>query len=51
MHRWVAAFPNPNNADRDATEVIYEDWGEYWGTHYYMLQLQPGCHFEEDFQC
>lgn len=26
MHRWVAAFPNPNNADRDATEVIYEDW-------------------------
>ncbi|XP_062372940.1 rho guanine nucleotide exchange factor 15 [Sardina pilchardus] len=26
MHRWVAAFPNPNDADRDAEEVIYEDW-------------------------
>ncbi|KAL2079596.1 hypothetical protein ACEWY4_025340 [Coilia grayii] len=26
VHRWVAAFPNPNDMDRDAEEVIYEDW-------------------------
>lgn len=26
MHRWMAAFPNPTNPDRDDTEVIYEDW-------------------------
>lgn len=28
MHRWMAAFPNPTNPDRDEDEVIYEDWGE-----------------------
>lgn len=28
MHRWMAAFPNPTNTDRDEDEVIYEDWGE-----------------------
>lgn len=28
MHRWMAAFPNPTNPDRDKEEVIYEDWGE-----------------------
>ncbi len=28
MHRWIAAFPNPTNPDRDEDEVIYEDWGE-----------------------
>ncbi|XP_030017701.1 rho guanine nucleotide exchange factor 15 isoform X2 [Sphaeramia orbicularis] len=26
MHRWMAAFPNPTNPDRDEDEVIYEDW-------------------------
>ncbi|XP_028284941.1 rho guanine nucleotide exchange factor 15 isoform X2 [Parambassis ranga] len=26
MHRWLAAFPNPTNTDRDDDEVIYEDW-------------------------
>ncbi|XP_035531733.1 rho guanine nucleotide exchange factor 15 [Morone saxatilis] len=26
MHRWMAAFPNPTNPDRDDDEVIYEDW-------------------------
>ncbi|XP_031707301.1 ephexin-1 [Anarrhichthys ocellatus] len=26
MHRWMAAFPNPTNPDRDEEEVIYEDW-------------------------
>lgn len=26
MHRWIAAFPNPTNPDRDDDEVIYEDW-------------------------
>ncbi|KAM7377296.1 hypothetical protein PAMA_013881 [Pampus argenteus] len=26
MHRWMAAFPNPTNQDRDEDEVIYEDW-------------------------
>ncbi|XP_042368529.1 rho guanine nucleotide exchange factor 15 isoform X2 [Plectropomus leopardus] len=26
MHRWMAAFPNPANPDRDDDEVIYEDW-------------------------
>lgn len=26
MHRWMAAFPNPANPDRDDEEVIYEDW-------------------------
>lgn len=26
MHRWIAAFPNPTNPDRDEDEVIYEDW-------------------------
>ncbi|XP_074479532.1 uncharacterized protein arhgef15b isoform X2 [Sebastes fasciatus] len=25
-HRWMAAFPNPTNPDRDEDEVIYEDW-------------------------
>lgn len=28
MHRWMAAFPNPTNPDREEDEVIYEDWGE-----------------------
>ncbi|XP_069026030.1 ephexin-1 [Embiotoca jacksoni] len=26
MHRWMAAFPNPTNPDREDDEVIYEDW-------------------------
>ncbi|XP_041842386.1 ephexin-1 isoform X2 [Melanotaenia boesemani] len=26
MHRWLAAFPNPSNPDRDEDEVVYEDW-------------------------
>lgn len=26
MHRWMAAFPNPN-LDTEDDEVIYEDWG------------------------
>ncbi|XP_031441152.1 rho guanine nucleotide exchange factor 15 [Clupea harengus] len=26
VHRWVAAFPNPDDIDRDADEVIYDDW-------------------------
>ncbi|KAM9836837.1 uncharacterized protein arhgef15b [Aulostomus maculatus] len=26
MRRWMAAFPNPTNPDRDDEEVIYEDW-------------------------
>ncbi|CAJ1086208.1 rho guanine nucleotide exchange factor 15-like [Xyrichtys novacula] len=26
MHRWMAAFPNPTNPNRDDDEVIYEDW-------------------------
>ncbi|KAG7464652.1 hypothetical protein MATL_G00167820 [Megalops atlanticus] len=26
MHRWMAAFPDPNDPDRDAEEVVYEDW-------------------------
>lgn len=28
MHRWMAAFPNPTNPDKEDNEVIYEDWGE-----------------------
>ncbi|XP_056432141.1 rho guanine nucleotide exchange factor 15, partial [Gadus chalcogrammus] len=26
LHRWVVAFPNPSNPERDVEEVIYEDW-------------------------
>lgn len=26
MHRWMAAFPNPTNPEREEEEVIYEDW-------------------------
>ncbi|KAG9346353.1 hypothetical protein JZ751_006664 [Albula glossodonta] len=26
MHRWMAAFPDPDDPDRDAEEVVYEDW-------------------------
>ncbi|XP_028847346.1 rho guanine nucleotide exchange factor 15 [Denticeps clupeoides] len=26
MDRWIAAFPNPNDSDKDAEEVVYEDW-------------------------
>lgn len=26
MHRWMAAFPNPTNPDREEDEVIYEHW-------------------------
>ncbi|XP_059387596.1 ephexin-1-like [Carassius carassius] len=26
LHRWLAAFPNPNDANNDQEEVIYEDW-------------------------
>lgn len=36
MHRWMAAFPNPTNPDRDEDEVIYEDWGE--NTHKVNVQ-------------
>lgn len=28
MDRWMAAFPNTTNQERDDKEVIYEDWGE-----------------------
>lgn len=28
MDRWMAAFPNTANQERDDKEVIYEDWGE-----------------------
>lgn len=28
MHRWMAAFPNPEDPNGDEDEVIYEDWGE-----------------------
>lgn len=28
MDRWMVAFPNPDNSNRDEDEVIYEDWGE-----------------------
>lgn len=28
MDRWMVAFPNPDNPNRDEEEVIYEDWGE-----------------------
>lgn len=26
LHRWLAAFPNPDNPHNDQEEVIYEDW-------------------------
>ncbi|KAG7324811.1 hypothetical protein KOW79_011127 [Hemibagrus wyckioides] len=26
MHRWLAAFPNPEDPNREQEEVIYEDW-------------------------
>lgn len=26
LHRWLAAFPNPNDLNKDEEEVIYEDW-------------------------
>ncbi|KAJ3585715.1 hypothetical protein NHX12_014434 [Muraenolepis orangiensis] len=26
MHRWMVAFPNPNNPEGDVEEVIYDDW-------------------------
>ncbi|XP_026132810.1 rho guanine nucleotide exchange factor 15-like [Carassius auratus] len=26
LHRWLAAFPNPDDANNDQEEVIYEDW-------------------------
>ncbi|XP_063756998.1 rho guanine nucleotide exchange factor 15 isoform X2 [Eleginops maclovinus] len=26
MHRWMVAFPNPTNSEKDEDEVIYEDW-------------------------
>ncbi|XP_076856035.1 rho guanine nucleotide exchange factor 19 isoform X2 [Brachyhypopomus gauderio] len=26
MHRWLEAFPNPNDPYRDQDDVIYEDW-------------------------
>lgn len=26
LHRWLAAFPNPDNPNNDQEEVIYEDW-------------------------
>ncbi|KAI7796743.1 rho guanine nucleotide exchange factor 15 [Triplophysa rosa] len=26
LHRWLAAFPNPNDPNKDQEEVIYEDW-------------------------
>ncbi|XP_016387831.1 rho guanine nucleotide exchange factor 15-like isoform X1 [Sinocyclocheilus rhinocerous] len=26
LHRWLAAFPNPDNPSNDQEEVIYEDW-------------------------
>lgn len=28
LHRWLAAFPNPNDPNKDEEEVIYEDWGK-----------------------
>ncbi|XP_043109249.1 rho guanine nucleotide exchange factor 15 [Puntigrus tetrazona] len=26
LHRWLAAFPNPDDPNNDQEEVIYEDW-------------------------
>lgn len=26
MHRWMAAFPDPDDPKRDVEEVVYEDW-------------------------
>ncbi|CAL8327179.1 unnamed protein product [Lota lota] len=26
LHRWLVAFPNPSNPEKDVEEVIYEDW-------------------------
>ncbi|KAJ8416657.1 hypothetical protein AAFF_G00325350 [Aldrovandia affinis] len=26
MHRWMAAFPDPDDPERDVEEVVYEDW-------------------------
>lgn len=28
MHRWLAAFPDPENMERETNEVVYKDWGE-----------------------
>jgi len=28
LHRWLAAFPNPDGTSNDQEEVIYEDWGK-----------------------
>ncbi|KAJ8338205.1 hypothetical protein SKAU_G00371710 [Synaphobranchus kaupii] len=26
MHRWIAAFPDPDDPERDVEEVVYDDW-------------------------
>ncbi|XP_023688289.2 rho guanine nucleotide exchange factor 5 [Paramormyrops kingsleyae] len=26
MHRWLAAFPDPENMERETNEVVYKDW-------------------------
>lgn len=41
MHRWMAAFPNPTNADGEDCDVIYEDWGENHSRAAAALLLTP----------
>ncbi|XP_053541093.1 rho guanine nucleotide exchange factor 15 isoform X3 [Ictalurus punctatus] len=49
MHRWLAAFPNPEDPNREQEEVIYEDWDcpqvqcveQYVATQADELNLDP----------
>ncbi|KAF7705637.1 rho guanine nucleotide exchange factor 15 isoform X1 [Silurus meridionalis] len=49
VHRWLAAFPNPENPNREQDEVIYEDWDcpqvqcvkQYVATQADELNLDP----------
>lgn len=49
MHRWLAAFPNPEDPNREQEEVIYEDWDcpqvqcveKYVATQADELNLEP----------
>lgn len=41
MDRWMAAFPNPTNPDREDDEVIYEDWGENYSDATAVTPFDP----------
>lgn len=38
LHRWLAAFPNPDGLNNDQEEVIYEDWGKCVCLSYYTRE-------------